>query len=110
MKEKEIQNLELKYEGVTLEYQYVNNLKNERIKALTEQLTKQKEREEIIKDKEEKTIQEKEEETQFYKKEFETAVKKLEELKQENEMIKNSRWWKLREKILKKKEKRLFFK
>lgn len=94
MKEKEIQNLELKYEGIKLEYQYVNNLKNERIKKLTEQLTRQKEIEEG-------KIKEKEDEIQFYKKEFKIAVKKMEEFEKENEMIKNSRWWKIREKISK---------
>ena len=104
MKEKEIQNLELKYEGTKLEYQYVNDLKNEKIKVLTEQLLQQKEKEEIDKDKGEKTILEKEEEIQFYKKEFEIAVKKIEELKQEDEKITNSRWWKIREKLVKKRE------
>ena len=59
---------------------------------------------EIQKDKEiqEKNdeIKEKQYEIEYYKKEFDEAVKKMEEYKRKNEAIKNSRFWKLRNKIV----------
>ena len=36
---------------------------------------------------------------EYYKKEFEQAVEKMEKYKTENEIIKNSKWWKIREKL-----------
>lgn len=44
-------------------------------------------------------IQEKQYAIEYYKKEFDEVVKKMEIYKQELENIKNSKWWKLREKI-----------
>ena len=44
-------------------------------------------------------IQEKEYAIDYYKKELEQAIEKMENYKAENESIKNSKWWKLREKI-----------
>lgn len=81
MEEKEIQNLKLKCKGIELEYQYVNQLKDERIQYLQEENKKEKEV------------------SQYYKREFEEAVNKMNQYKQEIEKIKNSRWWKIREKI-----------
>lgn len=75
---KKIDNLKLANEGLLLEYQYVVQKNKEKFK---EELEKEKEM------------------TEYYKKEFDEVVKKLEECKSENEAIKNSRWWKLREKI-----------
>lgn len=47
----------------------------------------------------EKLCSNNEEKANYYKKEFENAVEKLEKYKEENERIKNSRLWKLRNKI-----------
>ena len=44
-------------------------------------------------------IQEKEYAIDYYKKELEQAIEKMENYKAENESIKNSKWWNLREKI-----------
>ena len=44
-------------------------------------------------------------EIEYYKKEFNYCVSKLEESQKELAQIKNSRWWKLRNKIKKVKEK-----
>ena len=44
-------------------------------------------------------IQEKEYAVDYYKKELDQAIEKMENYKAENEAIKNSKWWKLREKI-----------
>ena len=59
---------------------------------------------EIQKDKEiqEKNdeIKEKQYEIEYYKKEFDEVVRKMEEYKRKNEAIKNSRFWKLRNKIV----------
>ncbi len=85
---KKIKNMELAYQGLLAEYQYVIQKKNEKARVLEEE-------NEIDK----KEIRKKEEKMEYYKKEFEEAVKKLEKYKAENEAIKNSRWWKLREKI-----------
>ena len=74
---KKLKNKELAYEGMLAEYQYVNQKKDETIKKLNEE--KQK--------------------VGYYKKEFEDVVEKLEKIKKENETIKNSRWWKLRNKL-----------
>ena len=38
-------------------------------------------------------------EIEYYKKEYKQAVEKMEKYKAENEAIKNSRWWKIRERI-----------
>ena len=38
-------------------------------------------------------------EMEYYKKEYKQAVEKMEKYKAENEAIKNSRWWKIRERI-----------
>ena len=46
-----------------------------------------------------KQIQEKEYAIGYYKKELEQAIQKMENYRAENEAIKNSKWWKLREKI-----------
>ena len=74
---KKLKNKELAYEGMLAEYQYVNQKKDETIKKLNEE--KQK--------------------VGYYKKEFEQAVEKMEKYKAENEAIKNSKWWKIREKL-----------
>lgn len=81
---KKIKNLELAYQGLLLEYQYVSQKKDEKYN---------------------KDIKEQEATIKYYKKEFEEAVEKLEKIKAENEAIKNSRWWKLR-KIISKNKKR----
>ena len=81
---KKIKNMELANQGLLAEYQYVVQKKDE----------KYKKREENNKNKANV-----EKEKEYYRKEFEEAVKKLEKYKAENEAIKNSRWWKLREKI-----------
>lgn len=77
--EKRIDCLEWKEEGIRLEYQYVNEIKDKRIYLLKEEI---KEKEEL-----QKKIQQLEEE----------LAKKNTKLKQ----IENSRWWKLR-KLIKK--------
>lgn len=51
------------------------------------------------KEEKEKEILEKEEKSNYYKNEFNECVKKMEKYKKELEVIKSSRWWKLREKI-----------
>ena len=84
--EKKIKCLELANEGTVAEYQYVLQKRDEKYNKLNEEKTK------------------KEEEIEHYKKEFEKVVKKLDEVKAENEAIKNSRWWKLRNKIKRIKE------
>ncbi len=83
-------------------YKRFENEKQERKKEVEKinQYMKNREieiKEELRKDKEE--INEKKEKIQYYKKEFEEVVKKMEKYKAENEAIKNSKWWKLREKI-----------
>lgn len=75
---KQIDNLTIKSEGIRLEYEYVNNLKDRRIEELT------------------KSIQKHCEEEKYYKEEFQEVVRKMEQYQQELEQIKNSRWWKLR--------------
>lgn len=83
--EKEISNLKLAKQGVEAEYQYVlekEKQKNWKLKGEVEQ--KQRE----LEDKELR-----------FKKEFEQAVKEIDNYKRELEAIKNSKWWKLREKI-----------
>lgn len=77
--EKRIDCLEWKEEGIRLEYQYVNEIKDKRIYLLKEEI---KEKEEL-----QKKIQQLEEE----------LAKKNTKLKQ----IEKSRWWKLR-KLIKK--------
>ena len=89
---KKIYNLELAKQGILAEYQYVLQKKEEKYKKLEEKSNKNNEELEKEKEKEK-------ERTEYYKKEFEEAVKKMEKYKAENEAIKNSRWWKLREKI-----------
>ena len=85
---KKIKNMELANQGLLVEYQYVVQKKDEKYKKLEEENNKNKEK--VEKEKEQK---------EYYKKEFEEVVKKMEKYKEENETIKNSRWWKLREKI-----------
>lgn len=75
---KKITNMELAYEGVLAEYQYVIQKKYEKYS---------------------KALKEEKQKTEYYKKEFEDVVEKLEKIKKENETIKNSRWWKLRNKL-----------
>ena len=75
---KKINNLELANEGLLAEYRYVIQKKEENYNKMIER---------------EKT------KTEYYKTEFEEAVNKMEKLKEENEAIKNSRWWKLRNKL-----------
>lgn len=82
---KEIYNLKLAKQGIEAEYQYVlekEKQKNWKLKGEVEQ--KQKE----LKSNELK-----------FKNEFAQAVKEIDNYKRELESIKNSRWWKLREKI-----------
>lgn len=85
---KKIKNMELANQGLLAEYQYVVQKKDEKYKKLEEENNRNKEN--IEKEKEQK---------EYYKKEFEEAVKRMEKYKEENEAIKNSKWWKLREKI-----------
>lgn len=66
--------------------------KNKEWKKLVE------EKEELIKAKEE-IIKEKDSETNYFKNEFKDTVRKLENCQKELEQIKNSRWWKLRNKL-----------
>ena len=75
--QKQIHNLELKAKGIELEYQYVTELKNNKILEL----------ENTIKD------------IEPYKEKYEKAIEEIEKYKKELETIKNSRWWKLREKL-----------
>lgn len=86
--QKQIDNLTIKSEGIELEYQYVNELKNKKIEKLESELELK-----------ESELKEKQETIEYYKKEFEQVVKKMEEYKLENEAIKSSKWWKLREKL-----------
>ena len=83
--QKQIHNLELKAKGIELEYEYVNELKDRKYRTKYEKMEKQ--------------VKENESAIEYYKKEFDEVVKKMEEYKKENELIKNSKWWKLREKI-----------
>lgn len=83
--EKEISNLKLAKQGIEAEYQYV--------------LEKEKQKNDKLK----KEIEQKQEDSETnearFKKEFEQAVKEIDNYKRELEAIKNSKWWKLREKI-----------
>lgn len=82
---KEISNLKLAKQGVEAEYQYVlekEKQKNDKLKKEIEQKQKDLENNEAR-----------------FKKEFEQAVKEIDNYKRELEAIKNSKWWKLREKI-----------
>ena len=79
--EKEISNLKLAKQGIEAEYQYVlekEKQKNWKLKGEVEQ-----KRRELL----------------GLRKEFEQAVKEIDNYKRELETIKNSRWWKIREKI-----------
>lgn len=89
---KTIRKLELQKQGAMAEFEYV--------------LTKTHEKQNEIQEKNKKTIEDLKEKIErqnevieYYKGEFEEVVKKMEKYKSENERIKNSRWWKLREKI-----------
>ncbi len=69
---------------------------------------KQKQEEEELKEKYQKELEEREKETirnkqekEYYQKEFEECVQKMEKYQSELEAIKNSKWWKMREKIKK---------
>lgn len=86
-----------------------NWLKNATLKSYKRFENEKKQQEEkrkieIQKDKEIQAkndeIKEKQYEIEYYKKEFDEAVKKMEEYKIKNEAIKNSRFWKLRNKIV----------
>lgn len=82
---KEISNLKLAKQGVEAEYQYVlekEKQKNWKLKGEVEQKQRKLEENELR-----------------FKKEFEQAVKEIDNYKRELEAIKNSKWWKLREKI-----------
>lgn len=68
-------------------------------------LEKQIDEKAVLIEEKEKMIQEKDYEIEYYKKEFNYCVSKLEESQKELAQIKNSRWWKLRNKIKKVKEK-----
>ena len=83
--EKQINNLKLNIKGVELEYQYVTDLKNRKILELQDNIENEKEKKE------------------YYKKEFEECVKKMENYKKELDIIKASRWWRFREKIISRK-------
>lgn len=76
--EQQLDCLELREEGIRLEYEYVNNLKDNRIQLLKNELEGMKIENELLKD----------------------TVNELEEqLKRKNyklEQIENSAWWKLR--------------
>lgn len=85
---KEIESLSLKSEGIKLEYEYVNSLKDRRIEELKGKL---KESKEYAKNKREEQI--------YYKQEFDVVVEKMEEYKTKLEQIENSKWWKLRNKL-----------
>lgn len=83
--EKEISNLKLAKQGIEAEYQYVlekEKQKNWKLKVEVEQKQRELEDNELR-----------------FKKEFEQAVKEIDNYKRELEAIKNSKWWKLREKI-----------
>lgn len=82
---KKINNLILANQGLTAEYQYVIQKRDEKYQKLEDENNKNKKK--------------LEEEKEFYKKEYENAIVELEKCKAEIEAIKNSRWWKLREKI-----------
>lgn len=83
--EKEIFNLKLAKQGIEAEYQYVLEKEKQKILELNKKLSeKQKELEDN--------------ELRF-KNEFEQAIKEINNYKRELEAIKNSKWWKLREKI-----------
>lgn len=71
-------NLELAREGTWLEYQYVTEKKDKYINELKKELDQS---------------------NKYYQQEFKKIVQELEKYKKENEEIKNSRWWKLRNKI-----------
>ena len=82
---KEISNLKLAKQGIEAEYQYVlekEKKKNWKLKGEVEQKQRELEDNELR-----------------FKKEFEQAVKEIDNYKRELEAIKNSKWWKLREKI-----------
>lgn len=85
---KKIACLELANEGLLAEYQYVVEKKENNYKKIKEE--NEINIEKLSKEKEKK---------EYYEKEFEKAVSELEKYKKEVEAIKNSRWWKLREKI-----------
>ncbi len=83
--EKEISNLKLAKQGIEAEYQYVlekEKQKNWKLKGELEQKQRELESNKLR-----------------FKKEFEQAVKEIDNYKRELEAIKNSKWWKLREKI-----------
>lgn len=73
--------------------------RNEEVDKLKQYLQQIKDETKENLEKDKKEIKEKDEKIKYYEKEFEEVVRKLEEYKSENEAIKNSRWWKLREKI-----------
>lgn len=76
-------------------YETEKEKRQEEVKQLEQQVNK---KEEILQNKD-MEIKEQNYKIEYYKKEFDEAVKKLETYKKENEEIKNSRWWKLRNKL-----------
>ena len=82
---KEIYSLNIKNEGINLEYEYVRHIKDKKINELEEEINKLVEEKQILK--------------LYYEKEFEDCIKEIEKYKEELEMIKNSKWWKLRNKL-----------
>lgn len=108
---KECENNKEKYNGVSIKdyKEYSINRSNwlkEATRESYERFETEKKKNDGIKEEMNKTISDleklcsnNEEKANYYKKEFENAVEKLEKYKEENERIKNSRLWKLRNKI-----------
>lgn len=76
--EQQIDCLEIKQEGIRLEYEYVNEIKNRKISLLHSELEKQKTINELLIN-----------QNKQLKEQLELKNKSLEQ-------IQNSRWWKLR--------------
>ncbi len=76
-------------------YEKEKNKRRDEKRLLEQEINK---KEEIIQNKD-MEIKEQNYKIEYYKKEFEEAVKKMENYKKENEEIKNSKWWKLRNKL-----------
>lgn len=108
---KECDNNKEKYNGVSIrDYKEYSINRSNWLKEATresyERYETEKKKNDGIKEEMNKTISDleklcsnNEEKANYYKKEFENAVEKLEKYKEENERIKNSRLWKLRNKI-----------
>ncbi len=83
--EQEIDCLEIRAQGINLEYEYINELKNRKIEALKSKLEEYKIEEEQLKN----IKQELENEKNVLKQELQLKNEMLEK-------IEHSRWWKLR--------------